>query len=102
MRDIEAHQSANRSYIEEGIRLLELAQSAHELFESEPPAKKREIVDSVLSNCQWKEGRLIGEFRQPFDLIAAAAQSDRQLSSGSGGGNGDFGNWRRERDSNPR
>ena len=26
MRDIEAHQAANRSYIEEGIQLLELAQ----------------------------------------------------------------------------
>ncbi len=53
MRDIDAHQTANRDYIEEGIRVLELAQSADQLFESEAPAAKREIVDLVLSNCQW-------------------------------------------------
>jgi site-specific DNA recombinase len=41
MRDLETHQSANRVYIEEGIELLELAQRAHRLFESQPPSEKK-------------------------------------------------------------
>ncbi len=75
------HKNANRDYIEEGIRLLELAQSADELFESGAPERKREMVDLVLSNCQWRDGKLTGEYRQPFDSIAAAAQRDRAFGS---------------------
>lgn len=56
MRDIETHQNANRSHIEEGVKMLELAQRAHLLFENQPPAEKRKLLDSVLSNCSWKDG----------------------------------------------
>ena len=101
MRDTEAHQAANRNYIEGGIKLLELAHKAHALFETQPPSEKRKLLDFVLSNCTWKDGKLEAEYRQPFDLIASAALVDRQLKSGGGGENGDFGGWRRDRDSNP-
>lgn len=56
MRDIETHQNANRSHIEEGVKMLELAQRAHLLFENQPPAEKRKLLDFVLSNCSWKDG----------------------------------------------
>ncbi len=102
MRDTEAHQVANRNYIEEGIKLLELAHQAHGLFETQPPSEKRKLLDFVLSNCTWKDGKLEAQYRQPFDLIASAALADRQLKSGDGGGNGHFGEWRRGGDSNPR
>jgi site-specific DNA recombinase len=102
MRDIEAHRTANRSYIEEGVRLLELAERAHRLFDSQPPGEKRKLLDFVLSNCRWKGGKLEADYRQPFDLIASAALADRQLNSGGNAANGDFDNWRRKRDSNPR
>jgi DNA invertase Pin-like site-specific DNA recombinase len=94
MRDIQAHQSANRCYVEEGIRLLELAHRAHELFESQPTNEKRKLLDFVLSNSHWKDGRLEAEYRQPFDLIASAAFADRQAYTGSGPGGGSFDNWR--------
>jgi site-specific DNA recombinase len=102
MRDINAHQNANRSYIEEGIKLLELSRKAAQLFESQPPSEKRKLLDFVLSNCSWKGGNLEAKYRQPFDLIASAALSDRHLKSEHGPENGNFDNWRRERDSNPR
>jgi len=102
MRDIEAHQTANRSYIEDGIKLLELARRAHELFESQPAAEKRKLLDFVLSNSRWKDGHLEADYRQPFDLIASAAFAHRQAGANSGPGNDGFDNWRRERDSNPR
>ena len=102
MRDIDAHQVANKNYIEEGIKVLGLAQQAHRLFESQPPSEKWKLLDFGLSNCRWKDGHLDADYRRPFDLIAAAAVADGQLNSGGAPETGDFGNWRRERDSNPR
>jgi hypothetical protein len=94
MRDMEAHRAANRNYIEDGIKLLELAQRAHQEFESQPAIEKRKLLDFVLSNCRWKGGRLEAEYRQPFDLIASAALADRQGGGIGGSGTGDFSNWR--------
>ena len=102
MRDLETHQSANRVYIEEGIKLLELAQRAHCLFESQPPSEKRKLLDFVLSNCRWKAGTLVADYRQPFDLLAVAAVQDQKAFVAGVGLEGNFDNWRRERDSNPR
>jgi DNA invertase Pin-like site-specific DNA recombinase len=91
MRDIEAHQEANRSYIEESINLLEMAQKAHRLFESQPGSEKRKLLNFVLSNCRWKAGKLEAKYRQPFDLIASAALADRQGAASSGSETGNFG-----------
>jgi hypothetical protein len=38
MGDVQAHQSANQSYVEVGVRILQLAHDAHRLFESVEPA----------------------------------------------------------------
>ena len=70
LRDIEQHQSANRSYMEEGVRLLELARSAQRLFEQQDAREKRRLLSFVVSNCAWKDGELVAELRQPFDLLA--------------------------------
>ena len=48
IRDIQAHQSANRNYIEEGVQLLELAHNAHVLFESQPAVEKGKLLAFVL------------------------------------------------------
>jgi hypothetical protein len=82
MRDLGAHQTANRSYIEEGVQLLELAHNAHVLFESQPPGEKRKLLDFVLSNCTWKGGELTAKYRQPFDVLAVAVASERQQAGG--------------------
>jgi hypothetical protein len=58
MRDLEAHRSADQTYVEEGIRLLELAQKAHRLFENQPANEKRKLLDFVVSNCSWRGGEL--------------------------------------------
>ena len=102
MHDIRIHQAAERNYIEEGIKLLELAQKAHVLLERQAPLEKRKLLDFVLSNCLWKDGELSAKYRQPSDLIASAAGSGSGPAAISGGGTADFDNWRRERDSNPR
>jgi hypothetical protein len=75
LRDIETHQSANRTYIEEGVQLLRLADRAHALFERQKPAEKRRVLNFVFSNCVWKEGLLSAEYRQPFDMLALAREA---------------------------
>jgi site-specific DNA recombinase len=69
---IEGHQVANQTYLEEGIRLLELVQRAHSLFQKQEPSEKRRLLNFVLSNCSWKGGELVPVFRQPFDMLVHA------------------------------
>lgn len=69
LRDIERHQGADRSYLEEGVRLIELAQNAKRLFENQDPREKRRLLNFLVSNCSWRDGELTVKLRQPFDLI---------------------------------
>ena len=69
-RSTDQHQTANQSYMEEGVALLELADRAAELIEKQPASEKRRLLDFVLSNCTWTNGELTPEFRQPFAMIA--------------------------------
>jgi site-specific DNA recombinase len=70
LAEIERHQNANWSYLDEGVHLIELAQSAHRLFDRQEAREKRRLLDFVVSNCSWKGGKLTIELRQPFDLLA--------------------------------
>jgi hypothetical protein len=67
--------------MEEGIKLLGLARRAQELFENQPANEKRKLLDFVLSNFTWKNGDLVAEYRQPFDVLAIAVASDQRTRS---------------------
>jgi site-specific DNA recombinase len=41
LREIEDHQEADHSYLDEGVQLLELAQNAQRLFAKQDPREKR-------------------------------------------------------------
>jgi site-specific DNA recombinase len=70
LREIERHQAANESFMDEGVRLLELARNAPRLFERQEPREKRRLLNFLVSNCSWKSGDLTVTLRQPFDLLA--------------------------------
>lgn len=53
------HQSTDRTYLEEGVQLLELSQAAPKLFEKNPPHEKRRLLNFLLSNSVWKNGSLL-------------------------------------------
>jgi site-specific DNA recombinase len=73
LREIERHQQADQSYMDEGVQLLELARNAQKLFEQQEPREKRRLLNFVLSNCTWEDGGVVAAFRQPFDLLAETA-----------------------------
>lgn len=70
LRRIEKHQGANQTYLEEGCRILELSQHAVILYEKQNSHEKRRLLNFVLSNSIWKDGKLIPNYRKPFDLLA--------------------------------
>jgi len=70
LREIERHEAAEQSYMEEGVQILELARNARSLFERQRPREKRRLLNFMLSNCSWEDGRVIATLRQPFDLLA--------------------------------
>ena len=83
LRAVEEHQSANRTYLDEGVQLLELAGRAYELFVKQEPREQRRLLDFLLSNCTWKDNQLSVTYRQPFDLIADASKSlKRETAAG--------------------
>ena len=97
---IQTHQTANESYFDEGLRLLELARRAHMLFRQQPANEKRSLLDFVVSNCTWKQGELRATYRQPFDLLAIAAKGEREESPPGVSSRPVFRNWLPELDSN--
>jgi site-specific DNA recombinase len=72
-REIERHQSADKSYKDEGVALLDLARNAQRLFAKQEPREKRRLLNFVLSNCTWEDGEVVATFRQPFDMLAETA-----------------------------
>jgi site-specific DNA recombinase len=80
LREIERHQTADQSYLEEGLRILELARNAQRLFETQEPREKRRLLNFVVSNCSWKAGELTVSLRQPFDLLTETAAIEAQAA----------------------
>ncbi|TIL73213.1 MAG: hypothetical protein E5Y70_17805 [Mesorhizobium sp.] len=70
LREIERHSEAQESYMEDGLRLLELAREASRLFAKQAANEKKRLLNLVLSNCEWDRGEVRANFRQPFDLLA--------------------------------
>lgn len=67
-----AHAEADRKYLEFGLRLFELAQTAYSSYIQRSASEKRELLNYVLSNCVLKDGKVVPTYREPFALIASA------------------------------
>jgi DNA invertase Pin-like site-specific DNA recombinase len=72
MSDIAGHQAVMAGYVEEGARLADLARRAAALFESQPAAEKRKLLNYVVNECKWKGGELVTVLKEPFGMMATA------------------------------
>ena len=70
-----AHQTANHNYLEEGIRLLELADKAYSLYLKQPAHEKARLLKIVQSNCLWDVVSACHKYRKPFDILAEGLSS---------------------------
>jgi site-specific DNA recombinase len=80
-QEIERHQNADKSYLDEGVQLLELARNAQRLFAKQEPREKRRLLNFVLSNCTWEDGEVVANFRQPFDMLAETTTAAARLEA---------------------
>ena len=80
-REIEGHRNADKSYLEEGVQLLELAKNAQRLFAAQEPREKRRLLNFVLSNCTWDGGEVVATFCQPFDILAETTTAAARLGA---------------------
>ena len=90
LRKIEQHQHANQTYLDEGVRLLELAQRATNLYEKQEMREKRRLRDFVFSNSTWKDGCLIPTYRKPFDMLAVTNDAYYKEKAARGDSDGLF------------
>ena len=80
-REIERHRNADKSYLGDGIALLDLARNAQRLFAKQEPREKRRLLNFLLSNCTWEDGKLVATLRQPFDMLAETVASVADVSA---------------------
>ena len=102
---IEGHRADGEINFEEGARLLELVGRCQELFAIQSASEKRQLLDFVVSDCSWSDGRLTPTFRKPFDLLVATRkQVDEQRAKFAPDAllATEFEIWYPQRDSNPR
>ncbi|HEY3416380.1 MAG TPA: recombinase family protein [Armatimonadota bacterium] len=99
-REILKHRNANFAYIEEGAKLLELAHRGVELYEQRPLAEKRQILQAVLSNSTFSDGKLHPVYRKPFDMLILP-QSRHQKVKAAGVSSDLLEIWQPLGDSNP-
>jgi site-specific DNA recombinase len=100
LAEIDQHGAADCQYTEAGIRLLELARNMHRLFAQQPAIEKRRLLDFVVSNSIWSDGKVIPVWRQPFDMIALANQTNTVSEDRSVAENDQNRNWLPDMDSN--
>ena len=101
-REIERHQNADKSYLSEGVALLELAKDAQWLFARQEPREKRRLLNFLLSNCTWDDGQVVATLRQPFDMLAETLVAVRNEDAAGTASSRDFEKWLPELDSNQR
>ncbi len=92
-RDMAAHEAADQGYMEAGIALLELAQRAVELYESQDGAEKRRLLRYAYLNSHWDGEHLRVTWRQPFDILSEEIASAATKEAPGGSSEGQFEKW---------
>jgi DNA invertase Pin-like site-specific DNA recombinase len=79
---IEELSVANEAYYEDGLRLIELARGASELWKRQTSAEKRKLLGYLVSNGSLDGEALTFELRQPFDLLReTVAEHEREVAA---------------------
>ncbi|MCK4372919.1 MAG: recombinase family protein, partial [candidate division Zixibacteria bacterium] len=69
----------SRGYIDQAVEILELSKMAYSMYLERETDEKRQLLQSLLSNCSSDGVSLCPTYKTPFNLIAEGRQN--QLSS---------------------
>lgn len=73
------YRGANKHYIDEGVKILELANTAYLLYKKQNAYQKVRLLKIVQSNCLWDGVSARPEYRKPFDIPAKGLQTGSWL-----------------------
>lgn len=76
---LNAHQRANKSYYESGVKLIELSNRAYELYEKQDVKEKQKLLKFLLSNSKMQGNTVDFELKMPFSLIVESKKSENWL-----------------------
>jgi len=77
-KQITEHQNADENYIEQGIKLIEIARNGYEFFQSKDKPERAELIRFILPNSKLRDGKVVPVFKPPFDIIWNLAQEARK------------------------
>ncbi len=102
--ELAAIDRAEPASIDDAMRILELASTAQSRFKLASSEQKRELLQFMLSNSFWVDGKLEVELHEFFDLmlnlVDSASQNENETVE-NGLANVKSGDWWRRGDSNP-
>jgi site-specific DNA recombinase len=78
---IKRHEKAEQNYIDQGIRLLEIARNAQEFYRTHGQAERAALSGFILPGSMLDQGRVVPVFKPPFDIIRRIAQETEKAAS---------------------
>jgi site-specific DNA recombinase len=66
---IAEYENAAQDYVQDGVRLLELAKKAYFLFKQQNSSEKRKLLNFVCSNSTWKDKTLTAPSANPLIFL---------------------------------
>jgi hypothetical protein len=78
---IERHEKADQNYIEQGIRLVEIARNASEFYRTQGQAERAALLHFLMPGSSLQGNRVVPAFKPPFDIIHRIAQGARACDS---------------------
>ena len=79
---IERHEKADQNYIEQGIRLLELARNAQKFYRKQGQAERAALLSFIMIGSTLKDDQVVPAFKPPFDTIHRMAKEARACANG--------------------
>ncbi len=78
-KSIDLHKSADSSYIDLGLKLMELAKDAVKLYNKLDVKRKRDLLKTLLLNSTLNDGKLVVTYNTPFDVLVDCVKSENWL-----------------------
>ena len=75
------HEKSDQNYIEQGIRLLEIARNALEFYKSHGQEERAKLLQFLLQDPKLQNKKVIPAFKPPFNLIHTMATEAKTIKS---------------------
>jgi site-specific DNA recombinase len=85
---IQHHQKADENYMEQGIRLLEIARDARQFYHSQGQAERAALLRFIMPGSALQNESVVPAFKPLFDIIHRMAQETRSCERGEHGHEG--------------